>query len=259
VTPEQAIDPGWSGLALAAVLMVAVTGAAFAVGVNMIKENLIATARATVQLTVVGLILGYVFALDHWYGVVGALAIMTTIASLTAGQRVDKALGQLAPLFTLVLAVVTAVALIYVTQVTIGLHSVRARYLIPLGGMILGNAMTAGTLAASRFVDELRGGREGIEAALALGASPAQATQRFLRQAFLAGVTPVLNAMLIVGIVKMPGIMTGQMLGGADPMIAAKYQLVVMFMLAFGDGLTALLILLAIRRLAFTRAWQPRL
>ena len=69
----------------------------------------------------------------------------------------------------------------------------------------------------------------------------------------------MLNAMLIVGIVKMPGIMTGQMLGGADPMIAAKYQLVVMFMLVFGDGLTALLILLAIRRLAFTRAWQPRL
>jgi putative ABC transport system permease protein len=259
VTPEQAIDPGWSGLALAAILMVAVTGAAFAVGVNMIKDNLIATARATVQLLVVGLILGYVFAFDHWYGVVGALVIMTLVASLTASQRVDKALGKLAPLFTLVLAAVTAIALIYVTQVTIGLHSVRARYLIPLGGMILGNAMTAGTLAASRFVDELRSGREVIEAALALGASPAQATRGFLRQAFLAGVTPVLNAMLIVGIVKMPGIMTGQMLGGADPMIAAKYQLVVMFMLAFGDGLTALLILLAIRRLAFTRAWQPRL
>ena len=104
MTPEQVIDPGWGGLALAAILMVALTGAAFAVGVNMIKDNLIATARATVQLMVVGLILGYVFAFDHWYGVVGALVIMTLAASFTASQRVDKALGQLGPLFTLVLA-----------------------------------------------------------------------------------------------------------------------------------------------------------
>jgi putative ABC transport system permease protein len=80
-----------------------------------------------------------------------------------------------------------------------------------------------------------------------------------LRRAFTGAVTPVINAMLIAGIVKLPGVMTGTLLGGVEPLTAAKYQLVVMFMLVFGDGMTALLVLAAVRRRAFTRAWQPRL
>lgn len=253
------IDPGWDGLLLAFLMMVVVVAVAAWQGVNMIRDGLVASARATVQLLAVGLILGFVFAANTWWAVGLVLLVMTLIAGFTATRRIDKALRRLGPLFTLILAVVTAGTLLYVTQAAVGVRDVQAQYLIPIGGMILGNAMTAGTLAAGRYVDDLRDGRERIEAALSLGASPAQATRTGVQRAFIAAVTPVINAMLIVGIVKMPGIMTGQMLGGADPFIAAKYQLVVMFMLAFGDGLTALFALMAIRRTAFTKAWQPRL
>ncbi len=253
------IDPGWAGLGLASLMMVAITAAAFVAGINMIRDNLIASARATVQLVVVGLILGSVFALDRWYAVIAVLALMTAVAGFTAGRRIDTAIARLGPLFTLILAAVTALTLLWVTQAAVGVDSLDARYFIPLGGMILGNAMNAGTLAAGRYVDELRQDRERVAAALSLGASPAQATRDAVRRAFVAALTPTINTMLVVGIVKLPGIMTGQMLGGAEPFVAAKYQLVVLFRIMFGDGATALLILLSVRRLAFTAAWQPRL
>ncbi|MGE0713551.1 MAG: iron export ABC transporter permease subunit FetB [Planctomycetota bacterium] len=253
------LDPGWGGLLLAALLVAAVLALALATGVNLIREGLIATARTALQLLGVGLILNWVFRFDAWLAICGVLLVMTLLAGWTGSRRVEKALAGTAPALTLILTVVLATTLIYVTQLVIGIHAPSARYFIPLGGIIVGNAMTAGSLAAQRFHDELRERRAAIEAALALGATPAQATQEPLRRALAAALTPTINAMLIVGIVKLPGVMTGQMLGGSAPLEAAKYQIVVMFMLAFGDGVTALLVLRYLRRVAFNAAWQPRL
>lgn len=255
----EVLDPGWSGLLLAWLLMLAVIGAALASGVRMVREGLVASARTTAQLLGIGVVLNWVFAHETWVVVLGVLAVMTVVAGWTGSRRVEEALRGTGPALAIILAVVLAATLLYVSGLVIGLREPDARYLIPLGGMILGNAMTAGALAASRFHDELRGGRETIEAALALGASPAQACQEALRRAFRAAVTPMINAMLIAGVVKLPGIMSGQMLGGSAPLAAAKYQVVVMLMLAFSDGITALLILRVLRGLAFTRTWQPRL
>jgi putative ABC transport system permease protein len=256
--PEQLIDPGWLGLAAGAVLMLAIVVIAAASGVRMVKQGFVATARATVQLIAVGLILGWVFGREHWFEIAGLLLLMTAIAGFTAGRRVNEAVSGLGWVFTLVLGGVTALTLIYVTQVAVGVHEVRAQYFIPLGGMILGNAMTAVVLATSRYVDDLRANRERVEAALALGASPLQATRREVQKAFLAAVTPVINAMLIAGIVKLPGVMTGTLLGGVEPLTAARYQLVVMFMLVFADGVTALVTLAILRRKVFSKAWQVR-
>jgi putative ABC transport system permease protein len=253
------IDPGWLGLTLAALLMLALIALAFANGVNMARQGLVATARTTVQLLGIGLVLNWVFSIEAWAGVVGLLAVMALVAGQAGSGRVEGALRGTAGAMTLILMGVLTITLLYVSEVVIGLHRFDARYLIPLGGMILGNAMNAGSLAAQRFHDDLRDGREAVEAALALGATPAQATQRSFRKALQAGLTPTVNAMMIVGIVKLPGMMSGQLLGGSEPFAAAKYQIVVMFMLAFGDGLTALLMLRVVRRLAFTSAWQPKL
>ena len=253
------IDPGWLGLATSALLMVAVLGVALAFGINMIKEGAIAAARATVQLVAVGLLLGWIFAHDHWWAICLMLAVMTAIAGFTAGRKVNKALSRMGPLITLILAGVTALTLVYVTQFSVGVHEFSAQYFIPIGGILLGNAMTAAVLATTRYAEDLKQQRERVEAALALGASPAQATREMLRKAFTAAVTPTINAMLIVGIVKLPGIMTGTLLGGVEPLVASRYQLVVLFMLIFGDGMTALLVLAAARGKSFTKAWQPRM
>jgi len=251
------LDPGASGVALAALLVAAVLGLALACGVNLLREGLVASARTTVQLLGVGLILGAVFAHHTWLAVLGVLGVMCALAGLTATRRLERALAGTGPALTVLLTAVLALTLVYVGRVVIGVREPDPRYLIPLGGIILGNAMTAASLAAQRFHDDLTEGHARIEASLA--ASPAQATREPLRRALRAALTPTINAMLLAGIVKLPGVMTGQMLGGAAPFAAAKYQIVVMFMLLFADGVTALGTLVVIRRLAFTRAWQPRL
>jgi putative ABC transport system permease protein len=256
---SQVIDPGWLGLAASMLLMVIVLAVALGFGINMIKEGAVATARATVQLIAVGLLLGWIFARDHWWAICLMLAIMTAVAGFTAGRKINKVLKRTGPLITLVLAVVTALTLVYITQFAVGVHRFTAQYFIPIGGILLGNAMTAAVLAATRYAEDLKQQRDRVEAALALGASPAQATREMLNKAFTAAITPTINAMLIVGIVKLPGIMTGTLLGGVEPLVAARYQLVVLFMLIFGDGMTSLLVLAAIRKRVFTRAWQLRL
>ncbi|MEE9312548.1 MAG: iron export ABC transporter permease subunit FetB, partial [Planctomycetota bacterium] len=253
------IDPGWGGLAAAAALMVAVVVAAWYSGIRLAKEGLISSARATIQLLGIGLILGWVFAREQWWAITLILIVMTLIAGFTAGRRVNNVLKSVGPVLTLVLGGVTAITLVYITQLAVGVHEFNAQYFIPIGGMILGNAMTSAVLASTRFMEDVKERRDKIEAALALGASPKQAVQEMTSKAFFAAVTPVMNAMLIVGIVKLPGVMVGTLLGGVDPFTAAKYQLVVMFMLSFGDGVTALLTLAIIRRKIFTPAWQLRM
>ncbi|MCA8914165.1 MAG: iron export ABC transporter permease subunit FetB [Planctomycetes bacterium] len=253
------IDPGWLGLAASMLLMVVVLVVALCFGINMIKDGAVAAARATIQLVAVGLLLGWIFARSHWWAICLMLAVMTAVAGFTGGQKINKVLKRTGPLITLILACVTALTLVYVTQFAVGVHRFTAQYFIPIGGIILGNAMTAAVLATTRYAEDLKEQRDKVEAALALGASPAQATREMLRKAFTAAITPTINAMLIVGIVKLPGIMTGTLLGGVAPLVAAKYQLVVLFMLIFGDGMTSLLVLAAVRRRVFTSAWQLRL
>ncbi|MCA8923785.1 MAG: iron export ABC transporter permease subunit FetB [Planctomycetes bacterium] len=255
----SAIALGPVGLAWAGLLVVGVLGFALATGVNLIKDGLVASARTTAQLLGVGLILNPVFARESWLLIVLVLGVMTLIAGWTGGRRVERALRGTGPALTLILLAVSSLTLAYVTQLVVGVDGPQPRYLIPLGGIVLGNAMTAGSLAAQRFHDDVREQRGRVEAALGLGATPAQATQAALARALRAALTPTINAMLIVGIVKLPGIMTGQMLGGADPFGAATYQIVILFMLLFSDGVTALLILRWLRRRAFNAAWQLRI
>jgi putative ABC transport system permease protein len=95
-----------------------------------------------------------------------------------------------------------------------------------------------------------------VETHLSLGATPQQAISSYRQEAIKAGLIPTINAMLVVGIVKLPGIITGQLLSGADPLDAALYQMLIMFMLAFSDLLAAILVTVGIRRLFFNDAAQ---
>lgn len=253
-----ALDPGWAGLALAALLMLVVMAAAAWAGVAMWRDGLVATARTTIQLLGIGFLLNWIFEVETFWALVAVLLTMTVVAGWTGSRRVEQALAGTGRALTFVLTLVLALTLFYVSQIVIGVDGLDPRYLIPLGGMILGNSMTSGSLAAQRFHESLREDRDRLEAALGLGASPQDACRTALAQAFRAALTPTLNAMMIVGIVKLPGVMTGQMLGGSPPLEAAKYQIVVMFMLAFSDGLTALGVLLFLRRAAFDEAWRLR-
>jgi len=142
-----------------------------------------------------------------------------------------------------------------VTQAVIGVTPwYQPQYLIPLLGMVLGNSLTGISLCLDDLLEALDERRDRIEMALALGATSWEATRDVLRAAVRRGMIPIINSMTVAGIVSLPGMMTGQILAGSDPMRAVAYQIVVMFMLAGATALGCMLTAL----LVFRRLFSPR-
>jgi putative ABC transport system permease protein len=126
----------------------------------------------------------------------------------------------------------------------------QPQYAIPLLGMLLGNTMNGIALALDRLTQSAWEQRETIEARLLLGHSATQAVSDIRQQVFRSGLTPIINAMAAAGIVSLPGMMTGQILAGAEPVEAVKYQIMIMFLIAGGAGFgTLAAVHLAVRRL----------
>jgi len=130
------------------------------------------------------------------------------------------------------------------------------RYLIPLFGMVLGNSLTGISLSLERLLSGVRTKRAEIEDALCMGATRWEAVHPLLVDAVRTGMIPIINSMSVVGIVSLPGMMTGQILSGSDPAEAARYQVVVMFMVACACSLGALIACLLSYRHVFTARHQ---
>jgi len=131
------------------------------------------------------------------------------------------------------------------------------QYAIPLLGMMLGNSLNGVSLGLERLGEELSGKRRQIDAYLALGATRWEAAAEPIRTAVRTGLVPITNSMMVVGIVSLPGMMTGQLLAGTAPVEAVKYQVMIMFLIATATGIgTVTVVLLAFRRL-FRRAGSP--
>lgn len=144
-----------------------------------------------------------------------------------------------------------------VTAVLIGVDPWwRPQYFIPLSGMVIGNSMNAIAISMERLLGDLRGRRAEIEMMLCLGADYREASQSMFRRAVRAGMIPSINSMMAVGIVFIPGMMTGQILAGSDPETAIRYQIVVMIMLVGSTALGSLLVVYLVRRMCFGPAQQ---
>ena len=218
---------------------------------------LTATVRTLVQLLAMGLFLSVLFTLRNPGLVIAALLVMVTVAAFTARNRIDQNIPRL--VLWLWGSILTSAALTVAYILTTAIRPelwYDPRYLIPLTGMVLGNAMNAAALSGERLVSALRHRRSEIETHLSLGATPQQATAVYRREAIKAGLIPTINAMMVVGLVTLPGMITGQILGGADPLNAALYQMLIMFMLAFATLTTAILVTHGIQRQFFNRAMQ---
>lgn len=218
---------------------------------------LMATCRAVVQLLVVGYLLATVFALRDPWLVLVVLGVMLLTATLVARNRISKEIPALTWLVGSAIFLSTLLTLTYVQLLVVQSDPwYEPQYLIPLAGIVLGNAMNAAAIAGERFVSTLKTSRLDLETHLCLGASPRQAVQQLRREAIQASLIPILNQMLVVGVVTLPGIITGQILAGADPLTAALYQMVILVMLAFADLVTALLVIEGIFRQSFNAAAQ---
>lgn len=217
----------------------------------------IATLRTIVQLLVVGYLLAIVFALRDPWVVLAVIAVMLSIAAVVARNRISKKVPNLLPIVGGSIGISTALTLAYINFVVIRPELwYEPQYVIPLAGILLGNAMNGAAIAGERLVTTLNTSQLEIETHLCLGATPWQAIALYRREAIKAGLIPTLNAMLVVGIVTLPGIITGQLLSGVSPLDAALYQMLIMFMLAFVTLVTTVLVIQGIYRQFFNSAYQ---
>lgn len=209
------------------------------------RQILIATIRMTLQLVLVGYILMYVFENAHPLYTVVAIVLMQVFAIYNIYQKSETTLpSALKRVIALSMTVGILGSLFYFIFVVIQLTPwYEPRYFIPIAGMIIGNSMTGITLGVNQLMIGMRTQKEQVEGALMLGATPQKATKVVTNQAFDAAMLPTINSMVGMGIVFLPGMMTGQILSGTSPIVAIEYQIAVMLGIVGSVSLTVILFL----------------
>ena len=198
------------------------------------KETLIASGRMLLQLSLVGYVLVYLFALDNAWPVLAVLSFMLLMAGWISLRPLGKKRGAHLKYALWALLGGPGLLLIFVTQFVLPLHTwYEARFVIPLAGMILASSLNGLSVAAERYEREKSQGTKSINA------SP---------QAMRAGMIGITNSFLAVGLVTFPGMMTGQILAGVSPLLASRYQMMVMCVLFSGTGIAISIYLWAVRR-----------
>jgi putative ABC transport system permease protein len=200
--------------------------------------------RMFVQLLLVGYVLHLVFSLETALPVLLILMVMLGFAVQTIGARVQTKMPHFYRVVGTALLFGCGGMTFFFCTLVIGLEPwYDPRYLIPLAGMVIGNSMTGASLAVERLAAEFRERREEIETALCLGSSVQLAAEPVVSSAFRAALIPSVNAMAAMGLVFLPGMMTGQILSGTEPLIAVKYQIAIMCVITGSVALTTFLIL----------------
>ena len=244
------LSPGDLAIAASLVVLDAVLSLVFRLGLH--RQLAIAALRLVVQLVAVGYVLRIVFALHNPAATLAIAALMMLVAAREVAARPERRLRGRGNLLIGSLAVVLATTATAVLALTTAIRPqpwYDPRYALPLTGIILGSVLNAGAITLDGVLSGFPRERAAIEARLALGETFAEATRPIVVDAIRRGMVPLINQMSAAGIVTLPGIMTGQILAGMDPLDAVKYQILLMFLLSGAGGLVSVTIaLLAARR-----------
>ena len=219
------------------------------------QDIAVATVRSFVQLTAVGYVIQAIFDTDSLWLVAALLAGMVGFGAWTARGRAKGVPGATGPI-ALALAVAAAVTLGLV--LALGVFKPEPRYLVPVGGMVIGNSMTAVAVALNRLADEMHDGRRQVEAMLALGATSNQASRAIVARSLRSGMIPLVDSTKTTGIVFFPGTMVGMLLAGAEPVDAVRLQVVLLWVLLGAVALAGLISVSMGYRGFFTDAHQLR-
>jgi putative ABC transport system permease protein len=239
-------------VALSLLLVVAAIAVSRWRAVGLEGDMGIATVRSFVQLVAVGYVLDYVFK-GHGWLTTFALAVMIITAALTSGGRARRVPAS---------RLIAGAAISLSTAGTLGVLAalqivpVSARAIIPLGSMIITSAMNTTSVVMTRFYEDLAASRREVEARLSLAQSAREAALPWQRAALRTGMIPTVDQTKVVGLVALPGAMTGMILAGASPLAAIRLQLVVMYMLLGGNAFAALIASELSARRLFTPAQQ---
>lgn len=247
-------------LALSATLLLLNVALSFALKLQLGRQLLLASARMVTQLLLVGFVLEWVFAQEAALPVIAIGLVMTLLAGQAGVQRVHQRYARIywdsfVAIFSSAF-LVTGLALTGILQVEPWFDP---QYAIPILGMVLGNTLTGLSLTLDRFLSDVSARRGEIDGLLALGATRWEAAHPQLVTAVRTGMMPLLNSMAVMGVVSLPGMMTGQILAGVSPLTAVRYQIVIVFVIAASGALGSFLVALFAWRRIFDERDRLRL
>lgn len=257
---EQILNIAPIDLLIAAGLVVMVIGLSLWQDLGIHRSIFIAAIRTTIQLIAIGYVLGWIFQLDKWPLVVAYVLVMGLIAAHAIYSQQNKRVRRgTYPAIAISLFIGGLITLTVVQYLVIGIRPwYDPQYLIPIAGMVFGNALAAMALCLSSFAGALKDNADEVEQRLALGATRRQAASRHIKDSLRTALMPIISSMMVVGLVQIPGIMTGQILSGIEPIMAVRYQIVIMFMILAGNGLTTVMMMQFSLNRFFTPAHQLR-
>jgi putative ABC transport system permease protein len=249
------VDISLTEVAASLALIAIAIGVSFWRRAELEQDLAVAVLRSFVQLTAIGYVIQAIFDSDSLWLVLALLAVMVGFGAFTARTRAKAVPAVLGPLL---LALTAAAAITLGLVLALGVFEAEPRYMVPVGGMVIGNSMTAAAVALNRLADEVHGQAPMIEAMLALGATSRQAARGLVTRSLRSGMIPLIDSTKTTGIVFFPGTMVGMLIAGAEPIDAVRLQLILLWVLLGSVALAALISVSLGYRGFFTPAHQLR-
>jgi len=247
--------PTWFGVAASVALVALTAVVAWRGRLGVTREVVVAAVRAFVQLVAVGAILSFLFDNAGRLGALGWLSVMVSVASVEAARRARGLPGALRTAATGIgVGAATTLGILVVLQVI----ATDPRVLVPVGGMVVSGCMQVAALVLRGLRTAAATQRSAVEARLSLGLTAAQAFAPHVHDTVRTALIPAIDTTKVVGIISLPGAMTGLILAGVDPLTAIRYQIVVMYMLLAAAAVTGLVTARVGERALFDEAQRLR-
>jgi putative ABC transport system permease protein len=249
------IDVSLGQVAATLALVAVAVGVSFWQRAGLEEDIAIAVVRSFIQLTAIGFVIQIIFDEDTLGLVILLIAVMVVFGAFTARHRARHVPNAFWPLvIALGIAATGTLGLV----VALGVFEPEPRFLVPVGGMVVGNSMTASAVALNRLGDEVQSSAREIEATLALGATSTQAAAPIVRRSLRSGMIALVDSTKTTGLIFFPGTMVGMLLAGADPEDAVRLQLILLYTLLGSVALAGLISISLAYRSFFTPAHQLR-
>ena len=256
----EIINISWINVSFAMLFIIAAGLCSIYLKLGLERDLLIGTIRTFLQLALLGYVLKAVFSINDPLIVLLLFSIMIFFAAkIISGRVQEKRVSYFLPVLAsmfLSYMIINMFVMSIIVKVEPWYYPV---YFIPIGGMIIGNSMNAISLSINSWFKGLKKDRDRVELFLSLGASPKESTDHHFMESIKSGMIPSINALMSVGVVSIPGMMTGQILAGIDPLIAIKYQVVIMLILVGSTALSTVFALHIVRRLSFSKNHQLKI
>ncbi|MDD2251567.1 MAG: iron export ABC transporter permease subunit FetB [Dehalococcoidales bacterium] len=227
-------------------------------GIKKEGEIVLSSVRMTLQLILAGYVLVYVLDNPNPFITVAIVILMEAFAIYTVMAKFKGLLtGKLKKIISLSMGIGAGACLLYLILAVIGVQPwYDPQYFIPIAGMVVGNSMTGVSLAVKSLLEGMTTRRQIVEEALILGATPREATADIINRTFDSAIMPTINSMLGMGIIFLPGMMTGQILAGVSPTTAIAYQIAIMLGILGAVAVSVILTLQMGYRTFFNREEQ---